>query len=121
MLSGVVWSMALSGAQPGFASHSSPLHPSSETVHVPELWFGELFDPMQFCSQLLVLQQCWRVWGVPWGAEGEDETLTATGQGLSEHFAALERLQTDRQTDRSGPSHLIALLTLGAGQGGKEL
>jgi len=29
--------------------------------------------------------------------------------------------QTDRQTDRSGPSHLIALLTLGAGQGGKEL
>lgn len=58
---------------------------------------------------------------MPWEAEGEDETLTAMGQGLSEHFAALERLQTDRQTDRSGPSHLIALLTLGAGQGGKEL
>lgn len=68
-------------------------------------------DAMQFCSQFLMLEQCWRVWGVIWGDEGEDVTLTAVGQGLSEHFAAaLSPRCTGEVVDRqTGLAHFTSL------------
>lgn len=103
--------MALSGAQPGFASHSSPLHPSSETVHVPELWFGEHFDPMQFCSQLLPSSWCCSSAGGFGECHGGlRERMRPSQPRVRDSQSILLLWRGCRQTDRqTGLAHLTSL------------